>query len=221
MDGLVRRHDHLCDRRRRHPVDRSVEDQAALHGLLKKVRDSGMSLVSVGPSRVRPEEGTDEVESTSRNNQQSKFSKTNQGGKEMTNEKPMDRKVLLSTLWIFAMFNYLYADVYTLFFNPVLQKELWQKFAGRIRRLHSHHPGIRVDNRGIDGNRDCHGHPVPGIEAQGESLGEHRLRRIPYAVRRLVADRRPGESFLCLFRSHRNGVHPAHRLAGNPVETDG
>ena len=46
----------------------------------------------------------------------------------MTNTKPMDRKVLLSTLWIFAMFNYLYADVYTLFFNPVLQKEMWQKF---------------------------------------------------------------------------------------------
>ena len=34
-----------------------------------------------------------------------------------------DRKVILSTLWIFAMFNYVYADVYTLFFNPVLQKE--------------------------------------------------------------------------------------------------
>jgi hypothetical protein len=54
----------------------------------------------------------------------------------MTNAKPMDRKVLLSTLWIFAMFNYLYADVYTLFFNPVLQKELMQKlaegFAGTI-----------------------------------------------------------------------------------------
>jgi hypothetical protein len=26
------------------------------------------------------------------------------------------------------MFNYLYADVYTLFFNPVLQKESWQRF---------------------------------------------------------------------------------------------
>ena len=26
-----------------------VEDQAALHGLLKKVRDSGISLVSIGP----------------------------------------------------------------------------------------------------------------------------------------------------------------------------
>jgi hypothetical protein len=54
----------------------------------------------------------------------------------MTNLKSMDRKVLLSTLWIFAMFNYIYADVYALTFNPVLQKELWQKlaegFAGSI-----------------------------------------------------------------------------------------
>jgi len=36
----------------------------------------------------------------------------------MTNEKPMDRKVLLSTLWIFAILNYIYADVFNLFFNP-------------------------------------------------------------------------------------------------------
>jgi len=34
-----------------------------------------------------------------------------------------DRKVILSTLWIFAMLNYLYADVFTLFFNPTAQKE--------------------------------------------------------------------------------------------------
>jgi Family of unknown function (DUF6326) len=34
-----------------------------------------------------------------------------------------DRKVVLSTLWIFAMLNYLYADVFTLFFNPTAQKE--------------------------------------------------------------------------------------------------
>lgn len=40
-----------------------------------------------------------------------------------------DRKVILSTLWIFVMFNYLYNDVYSLFFNPVLQKELMEKFA--------------------------------------------------------------------------------------------
>ena len=40
-----------------------------------------------------------------------------------------DRKVILSTLWIFVMFNYLYADVYGLFFNPVLQKELMKQLA--------------------------------------------------------------------------------------------
>jgi hypothetical protein len=33
-----------------------------------------------------------------------------------------DRKLILSTLWIFAMFNYLYADVFTLFFDPEAQK---------------------------------------------------------------------------------------------------
>jgi hypothetical protein len=35
----------------------------------------------------------------------------------------IDRKVVLSTLWIFAMLNYLYADVFTFFFNPTAQKE--------------------------------------------------------------------------------------------------
>jgi hypothetical protein len=33
-----------------------------------------------------------------------------------------DRKVVLSTLWIFAILNYLYADVFNLFFNPMAQK---------------------------------------------------------------------------------------------------
>lgn len=47
-----------------------------------------------------------------------------------TNSKTVeikDRKVVLSTLWIFAMLNYLYADVYGLYFNPVLKKELTQE----------------------------------------------------------------------------------------------
>jgi hypothetical protein len=34
-----------------------------------------------------------------------------------------DRKVILSVLWLFAMLNYLYADVFTLFFIPTAQKE--------------------------------------------------------------------------------------------------
>jgi hypothetical protein len=34
-----------------------------------------------------------------------------------------DRKVILSALWLFALLNYLYADIFTLFFNPTAQKE--------------------------------------------------------------------------------------------------
>ena len=32
-----------------------------------------------------------------------------------------DKKVILSTLWIFAVLNYIYADVFNLFFNPEAQ----------------------------------------------------------------------------------------------------
>jgi hypothetical protein len=34
-----------------------------------------------------------------------------------------DRKVILTILWIFVMFNFTYADILTLYFNGVLQKE--------------------------------------------------------------------------------------------------
>jgi hypothetical protein len=39
-----------------------------------------------------------------------------------------DRRAMLSTLWIFVMLNYVHADVYTLFFNPVLRPEAWKAF---------------------------------------------------------------------------------------------
>ena len=39
-----------------------------------------------------------------------------------------DRKVILTILWIFVMFNFTYADILTLYFNPVLQKEAWKLF---------------------------------------------------------------------------------------------
>ena len=41
-----------------------------------------------------------------------------------------DRKVILSTLWIFAVLNYLYADVFSLFFNPTAQQEAQAITAG-------------------------------------------------------------------------------------------
>lgn len=44
-----------------------------------------------------------------------------------------DRRIVLSALWIFAMFNYLYADVYTLFFNQLFAPEAWKQLqAGQV-----------------------------------------------------------------------------------------
>ena len=37
-----------------------IADQAALHGLLKRVRDLGMALVSVGPVDPEPQQGDGE-----------------------------------------------------------------------------------------------------------------------------------------------------------------
>ncbi len=73
-----------------------VADQAALHGLLRKVRDLGMPLVSVVPV-------------------QSDLSE--QGEKMNINTPPakkFDMKALLSTLWIVVMINMAYADILSL-----------------------------------------------------------------------------------------------------------
>lgn len=49
-----------------------------------------------------------------------------------------DRRPVLSTLWIFLVLNYLFADVYALFFDPVLQKEATQE------RLSGHVGSIQI-----------------------------------------------------------------------------
>ena len=44
---------------------------------------------------------------------------------------------MLSLLWIFVMFNYVYADILTLYFNNVLQKDAWKAFqVGVVGSLH-------------------------------------------------------------------------------------
>jgi Family of unknown function (DUF6326) len=57
--------------------------------------------------------------------------------KAIVQDRPWDRRVILSTLWIFALLNYLYADVMTLFFQPGLQPEAWKElqagFVGSIQ----------------------------------------------------------------------------------------
>ena len=77
-----------------------VADQAALHGLLKKVRDLGMPLLSVN-----------QVTSLEPTNQSKKEKRMNSTAAPA---KKIDTKVLLSTLWIVVMFNMLKADILSL-----------------------------------------------------------------------------------------------------------
>ena len=74
-----------------------VADQAALHGLLKRMRDFGTPLVSV----VQVQSGRSE-----------KGEKMNTSA---TPAKRIDTKVLLSTLWIVVMINMLKADILSLY----------------------------------------------------------------------------------------------------------
>jgi hypothetical protein len=74
-----------------------VADQAALHGLLRKVRDLGMPLVSVVPVQSNRSEQGEEMNTST------------------TPAKKIDPKVLLSTLWIVVMINMLKADILSLY----------------------------------------------------------------------------------------------------------
>jgi hypothetical protein len=87
-----------------------VADQAALHGLLKRIRDSGMPLVSIS---------------------QVQFNETHlywsKKDKKMNTSvypyRKIDTKALLSTLWIVVMINMLKADILSLYI-PGSAKEL-------------------------------------------------------------------------------------------------
>jgi len=74
-----------------------VADQSALHGLLKKVRDLGLSLLSV--NQVPPLEPTNQPYKEKRMNASNKLIQV------------QDRKVALSSLWVFVMFCIAYADI--------------------------------------------------------------------------------------------------------------
>lgn len=73
-----------------------VADQAALHGLIKKVRDLGMPLVSVVPV------------------QSNHFEQGEKMNQSTSPTKKIDTKVLLSSLWIVVMINMLKADILSL-----------------------------------------------------------------------------------------------------------
>jgi hypothetical protein len=77
-----------------------VADQAALHGLLKKVRDLGLPLISVSQVQF----------SVTRSHRSKKEMKMNTN-KSITG---IDPRVKLSLLWIFVIVNMAYADILSL-----------------------------------------------------------------------------------------------------------
>ena len=96
-----------------------VVDQAALHGLLKKVRDLGMPLVSI----IRIQTRETDTDRSRREKCMNTISKTG---------VLRDPKMVLSTLWIFAVLNYLYGDVFTLFFTRGAQETTFAMPAGAV-----------------------------------------------------------------------------------------
>jgi hypothetical protein len=89
----------------------SVIDQAALHGLLKKIRDLGLPLVSVVQVQFQETQPYQSKKGVIKMNTTIKTA-----GK-------IDTKVLLSTLWIVVMINMLKADILSLFI-PGMTDEL-------------------------------------------------------------------------------------------------
>jgi hypothetical protein len=81
-----------------------VADQAALYGLLRKVRDLGMPLVSVVQVQSK------------------RFEIGEKMNPSTTRAKKIDTKALLSTLWIVVMINMLKADILSLYIPGAIEE---------------------------------------------------------------------------------------------------
>jgi small-conductance mechanosensitive channel len=90
-----------------------VVDQAALHGLLKKVRDLGMPLISVV-----------QVQSDETYHNRSKEGEEKMKTINSVTEKPgveINMQMKLSAFWVALMLLYIYADIFSLFKPGVIE----------------------------------------------------------------------------------------------------
>ena len=106
----------------------------------------------------------------------------------------IDPKVTLSSLWIFAVLNYLYADVYPIF-QPSGQGS------------HDHAARGCVGIRHIDGDRDCHDPRIQILEIWRKSLGEHHRWYFSHRICGLVIDRGNANGLLRVFCERRNSLY--------------
>ena len=122
------------------------------------------------------------------------------------------RRAVLSTLWIFAVLNYIYADVYTLFFNPVLKPEAWKKFlagdAGGVQIT----PGFVLVTAILMETAIAMVLLSRVLPYRANRWANILSGRVPHPVRRLVADRRRAGRLLCDVCGDRGRHHPVHRL---------
>jgi hypothetical protein len=86
-----------------------LADQAALYGLLRKIRDTGMMLIAVNPIFPHATQAKNHLEEQKMN--------TNK-----TTIETKNKKLVLAALWIFAVLNYLYCDVMTLMDSAFLKQ---------------------------------------------------------------------------------------------------
>ncbi len=91
-----------------------LADQAALHGLLKKVRDLGVPLISVTPVPFNETHHNCTQQGDQRMNTTSTTT-ASEGVK-------ISVRVKLSALWVALMLVYIYADIYSLFRPGVLDE---------------------------------------------------------------------------------------------------
>lgn len=99
-----------------------VADQAALYGLLKKIRDLGMPLISINlvrPDQVETFEARRQVHSIKH------IKSISHGEKTMNTDKQtpgIDMKTRLSILWVFLLFNMVFADIFSFMYPGALEQ---------------------------------------------------------------------------------------------------